>query len=451
MADNLLREAIAEAKQVKMAAVANAKLALEEAFKPHLASMLSARLRNEQEGDIMDGINPSSTGIGTGDNKMPASDARSSSSIPNPDQELDTYGDNPAGINHTIGGSRKAANTETDAHPLNLHEGPFDNEEEDDLSVDAEEDDITGDEDPTDMNMGAPGMGADPMGNEEPEGDGSELDMGTDDGMGDDSMGGEEGGDQGDLEMGLENIIQQLEQDVRALLGMESPEGGDMGGDMGGEEEIGVEDESMFEAEGGTDTKGDPYNKVEPTDTTDMKPYGKGAVDPKPVQESDESLEEMDTDLEEILREIDVEGGKDPNYFAKVDELQTENVELKRSLKEHREVVRFLKDRIQEINMLNAKLLFTNKLFKEYSLNSGQKMHVVETFDRATTLREVKLIFTTLAETYAGAPVGSTVRHITEGLASKPVGSTKPKSTQILTEADATVERFKKLAGILKS
>ena len=186
------------------------------------------------------------------------------------------------------------------------------------------------------------------------------------------------------------------------------------------------------------------------------QPFGKGNVKPKPVANEATEEENVEEDLEEILREIDVNGPvNDVNHFAKVESLQTENAELKRNLKEHRDVVRFLKDRIQEINMLNAKLLFTNKLFKEYNLNSGQKMHVVETFDRATTLREVKLIFTTLAETYAGAPVSKsnkTVKNITEGLASKPIGSTKPKSSQALIEAvDPQVDRFRKLAGILKS
>jgi len=47
--NNLLKEAIADAKAVRETALANAKLALEEAFTPRLQSMLSAKLSEEEE------------------------------------------------------------------------------------------------------------------------------------------------------------------------------------------------------------------------------------------------------------------------------------------------------------------------------------------------------------------------------------------------------------------
>jgi len=49
--DKLLQEAIADAKAVRETALANAKIALEEAFTPHLKSMLSKKLQAEMEGD----------------------------------------------------------------------------------------------------------------------------------------------------------------------------------------------------------------------------------------------------------------------------------------------------------------------------------------------------------------------------------------------------------------
>ena len=48
---DLLKEAIADAKAVKEVAIANAKLALEEAFTPHLKSMLSAKLEEMDKDD----------------------------------------------------------------------------------------------------------------------------------------------------------------------------------------------------------------------------------------------------------------------------------------------------------------------------------------------------------------------------------------------------------------
>ena len=70
--NSLLRDAIADAKSVRETALANAKAALEEAFTPHLTSMLSTRLRNEAEEefdydeDEMDEINDPVSGDGIG-------------------------------------------------------------------------------------------------------------------------------------------------------------------------------------------------------------------------------------------------------------------------------------------------------------------------------------------------------------------------------------------------
>ena len=59
-----------------------------------------------------------------------------------------------------------------------------------------------------------------------------------------------------------------------------------------------------------------------------------------------------------------------------------------------------LKEELNEVNLLNAKLLFSNKLFRNHSLNESQKMKVIENFDRAQSLREVKLVFATLSESF---------------------------------------------------
>ena len=69
-------------------------------------------------------------------------------------------------------------------------------------------------------------------------------------------------------------------------------------------------------------------------------------------------------------------------------------------LAEYKEAVHFLKDKLHEVNILNAKLLFTNKLFKEFALDNNQKLKVVETFDRTQSTREIKLVYSTLAEQF---------------------------------------------------
>ena len=117
---------------------------------------------------------------------------------------------------------------------------------------------------------------------------------------------------------------------------------------------------------------------------------------------------------------------------------------------EYKEAVSFLKDKLHEVNILNAKLLFTNKLFKDYSLNNNQKLKVVETFDRAQSTREIKLVYSTLAEQF-GDNNSITRKSINESASAK-VGSTKPskESKKVITEETQVANRFKKLAGLIK-
>ena len=124
---------------------------------------------------------------------------------------------------------------------------------------------------------------------------------------------------------------------------------------------------------------------------------------------------------------------------------------LTSDLKEHRKVVQYLRGKLNEVNLLNAKLLFTNKLFRAHGLTNEQKLKVVETFDRAKNLREVKLVFSTLAESF-GSRTASQSKPIKEskGTASKAIASTKPKSTpKVIEEGFDMKQRFQKLANIL--
>ena len=101
-----------------------------------------------------------------------------------------------------------------------------------------------------------------------------------------------------------------------------------------------------------------------------------------------------------------------------------------------------------QVNILNAKLLLTNKLFKGFSLDNNQKLRVVETFDRAQTVREIKLIFSTLAESFKNTSTIKTKKSIKES-ASKKSGSTKPVR-KIISEETKVADRFRKLAGLIK-
>ena len=105
-----------------------------------------------------------------------------------------------------------------------------------------------------------------------------------------------------------------------------------------------------------------------------------------------------------------------------------------------------LQETLSEMNLLNSKLLYCNKLFRANALTEAQKVKVVDALDMANTANEAKLVFNTLQESFNFTGVEK--RAIKEGLgrASKASG-TAPK--KVITESvDETVSRFQKLANI---
>ena len=166
-------------------------------------------------------------------------------------------------------------------------------------------------------------------------------------------------------------------------------------------------------------------------------------------EEGDELEEGDDIDLEEVIRSLrEEEEELEESEDGMEGESETIN-NLTEKLKESYSVVKFLRSKINEVNLLNAKLLFTNKLFRNGNLNEGQKLKVIETFDRAKSTREVKLVYTTLAESTMASRSTRNRKAIKEGFASKAVASTKPRRA-IISEGADMASRFKKLAGLTK-
>ena len=170
-------------------------------------------------------------------------------------------------------------------------------------------------------------------------------------------------------------------------------------------------------------------------DAGDEEDPGKGKLK---ESKKEEDVDE-DIDLDEVLRAI-TEEEDEVEEANKAEKLQSD-------LDEHRNVVKYLRSKLNEVNLLNAKLLFTNKLFRSFGLTNEQKMKVVENFDRAHNLREVKLVYSTLAESFGSKP--KTEIKESKGSASKPVASTKSKKQEVIAEGHEMRERFKKLAGII--
>jgi len=189
-------------------------------------------------------------------------------------------------------------------------------------------------------------------------------------------------------------------------------------------------------------------------------------VDPMaqaPVAEGDDGDEMVDLqELLDSLNDDESEGEEITEGEEEDEEVVDEKIEdekvaesLQSELNEAMSTVQYLRDQLNEVNLLNAKLLYTNKLFNTFNLDQKQKLKVVETFDLAKSIREVKLSYTILSESYSlgGSVVkktNTTAKTITEGLASKPVASTAPKKELIVENSNVMALRFQKLAGIKK-
>ena len=337
--DDLLREAIADAKAVRETALANAKIALEEAFTPRLQSMLSKKIQSEMEDS---------------DEDEDAEEMRDS------------------------------------------EEGMHDKEEEDSEEMreeeDAEEDD----------------------------------------------------------ELDLESVLAELEKDLDDEEKMDEME--DKDEKEMDESEDKEEDEKMDENDVSSEI-GKADNKLAPA-AGDTSKVGQGPESEGSDKKSGDELgdhetvddlvevedkDEEDLDLDEVLRALTEED--------KEEEDAEENEKLKAEIKEHRKVIHFMRSKLNEVNLLNAKLLFSNKLFRAFGLNNNQKLKVVETFDRTKNLREVKLVYATLAESFK-RPSSKRLSE-SKGSSSKPTRSTKPAKAQVLSEGAELKARFKKLANIL--
>jgi hypothetical protein len=129
-----------------------------------------------------------------------------------------------------------------------------------------------------------------------------------------------------------------------------------------------------------------------------------------------------------------------------------EMMEMKKDLEEALETISVLRSELNEINILNAKLLYTNKVFRGNNLTESQKVKVLKAFDKAETIKEVKLVFETL-DTSAKKSSTKNSKTIAEarakGSASNLTATPKATNKQPIVESDAMVLRFKKLAGII--
>jgi len=390
--NDLLREAIADAEQVRETAIANAKLQLEETIAPTIKAEITRAL-SQSETEVEEAHDP----------------------------QRGARAQDFAEVGEGVEASDEVADDASDVEIVNEEEV---SEETEEISAEAEsvdEIDITVRGATTTVSgaeLNAPNIREEEEDEEDEEGVEDVEDV--------DDEEAEEDEDLEDLD--LEAIIRELQREVDAL-----------DDDDDDEDDDEVEVPSLEDDDDDGDDDGEEEEVEE------------GEEEVEDEEDEDEEEVEEGLDLDAILREIEAEMSDDDDT-----ELAQENTRLQDELDEHRKAVELLRGKLNEVNLLNAKLLFTNKLFKGKELSQEQKIHVVETFDLAMTIREVKLLYATLAEATINVPAkkkqtSSSTKVIAEsrGIASKVVGGTAP-TTEIIEEGQFVGfrNRMKQLAGI---
>jgi len=366
---DLFKQAIAEAKSVREAAIANAKEALEETLTPHLKDMLAAKLQEMEDKSV--------------------------------EEEVENVTEEEE-IEET---TEVTENEETVEEDLTVAPEVVEAEDEEEAEDDSEES-----EDEAEAEIEEPAE-------EE----------------------GEEEAVEGDEEIG--NItVDQFKDMIRDIVAQE------LGG--GGEEEMGMDMDG-----GDIEGMGDEAPIEEPAD--DMEVPGE---------------EEEEIDLDELLAELEatVAEGDDKEDEEKVEEDVTANstanqesadhsaegTNLNRTVNEEElaealETIEQLKRDLHETNLLNSKLLYVNKIFKANNLTESQKVNIIAAFDKAETVKEVKLVFETVSENVVTTKKENVSESKVKGMASKATGTTASKP-EVISEVSDAVRRMQKLAGIIK-
>ena len=391
---DLLKEAIADAKAVKETAIANAKAALEEAFTPHLKSMLSAKLEGmDMDEDIDEGYDKYeeddvtkeevSEEVEAVEENEEVTESEEVTEAEEIEEEID-LDELLAELNET---EEVTESEEIEEAKKEIDEAKDDKEDDKEDVKESEEieesEEVTEEEEVVAEEEGE---------DEEAEGEMEEEEIDLED-MSED-----------DLKGFIENVIKDMVEAGELEAGEEM--------EMDGEEsemdmDIEVEDEEA------------------------------------PMMEEEEKLEEMD--------EVSWNEKNNPTRGASKKELDPKKVGKSTSayavnLEEVMAEVNDLKQELQEVNLLNAKLLYTNKIFKAKNLSEDKKVKVLKAFDKAETVKEAKVIFETLNE---GLVSKTEAQARPQGSASKATGTITEAKKQPIVE-NAAFARMQKLAGIIK-
>jgi len=387
---DILKEAIADAKAVKEVAIENAKAALEESFTPHLKSMLAAKIQEMDEDDdkmeeMLD-MDPDMREPAD-DEYAPARDTvdRTMMETEDMDEEIDLDEILAELEGETLNEESEAERADVDKYEY--EEGKEEGEEEMDDAESVDIEDMTDD----DLKTFIEDVIADMVSS-------------------------------GELEAG-DNFEEEDEDTDVEIVDDET-------------EEVEVDSEEV-ELDEVMTSRADQGAAAGVAELVKMV----GKLKDVPAELKDKFQKWVDT-LEKDPKHK-YKSGKYATVTKESEEI-AENKKLRRELKEAYATVKTQKSTLNEVRLLNAKLLYTNKIFKAKSLTENEKVKVLSSFDKATTIKESKLIFETLSE---GLKSKRTPIKESLGRASKSTGNFKSNKKPIIA-TDPMVSRFQKLAGL---
>jgi hypothetical protein len=393
MANNdLLKEAIADAKAVKETAIANAKLALEEAFTPHLKSMLSAKLEEMDKEDVDEGYDKYEEDDVNEEMDSKDDMKEEKEDMDEAKEELDEIN-----LDELLAELELDEDKRTDAEQEGYKDG-FEDAKDDlekelkSMKVSEEMKDKDKDDVKEEM-KDKDDVKEDARTDAEEEGykDGMKDEKEDMDGMDDEEIDLEDMSED-DLKGFIEDVIKDLVADGTIEAG----------------EDFEEEDMEMMDVEDVEDVDVD----VEIDEAKDMDKGEKGV------------------------------GNEDGDRDDSKVEKETEKMRFKEALDEINE----LKKELNEVNLLNAKLLYTNKVFKSKNLSEDKKVKVLKAFDKASTVKEAKVIFETLNE---GLVSKTEAKVRPQGSASKATGTITEAKKQPIIESNDVYNRMRKLAGLI--
>ena len=393
---DLFKQAIADAKSIREAAIANAKAALEESLTPQLKELLAQRLAEmEEETEIEEVLTEAEVeeteGMEEGD--------YSKEEVAEEAEEREEEGEEEAGEEEA----------EDDAE-----ESEDEAEEIEDMTV----------EDLKDLIRDILSQEMDDM--EEPAGE--EGDEEAEDMVGMDMTAPE--AEAGEEEIDIAELMAELAE-------------------MAKTDEETVE-ETINQAEADSDA---PHGNLEEegnlNETPDLLQIGAGlaalfaAAGGVAAVQSAAEAGKLGSAMKSIMGKIT----STANTMGTNKPGSSDSVIREEELAEAMETIETLRKDLNEVNLLNAKLLYVNKVFKANNLTESQKANVIASFDKAETVKEVKLVFETVSENVTTGSKKEVVKEA-KGFASAAVGvSDKP---EVITEANEVVRRMQKLAGIIK-